>query len=224
MFSLSSHTLSRSSIAASMAVLITAPLHAVAYVRDEGAEAAGAIHWTDDAFDAVPGLWDWASPHTVYLNYGRITSVLLPLMLAGAIALHRRQRRPERRLERWTFRAYAVAATLLVLGALMEYYTPFLDEAFLVLALPGLALTLIAGLLFGISTARADAAPKWQGVLLAVAFLPGVPLLVALLGHIPIGMSLIAVAWILIGFQVLRTSSDGEAPAMRPTDAASTHA
>lgn len=224
MFNLSSHTLSRSSIAASMAVLIAAPLHAVAYIRDEGAEAAGVIHWTDDVFDAVPGLWDWASPRTVYLTYGRITSVLLALMLVGAIALHRRQRQPARRFERWTFRAFAVAATLLVLGALMEYYTPFLDEAFLFVALPGLALTLVTGLLFGIFAARADAVPKWQGVLLAVAFLPGVPLLVALLGHIPIAMSLVAVAWIFIGFHLLRTSSDGETPTARPVGAASPRA
>lgn len=106
----------------------------------------------------------------------------------------------------------------------MEYYTPFLDEAFLFVALPGLALTLVTGLLFGISAARADAVPKWQGVLLAVAFLPGVPLLVALLGHIPIAMSLVAVAWIFIGFHLLRTSSDGETPTARPVGAASPRA
>lgn len=204
---LSDSAISRTSIAASVAVLITAPMHAVAYIRDEGEDAGGAIHWTDDAFAAVPGLWDWGSAHTVYLNYGRVTSVLLPLMLVGALALHRRQRRAERRFERWAFRAFAVAATLLVLGALMEYYTPFLEEAFLILALPGLALTLVTGLTFGIATARADAAPAWQGLLLAVGFLPGVPLLVALLGHIPIGMSLVAVAWILIGVHLLRTGS-----------------
>lgn len=207
---LSHCAISRTSIAASAAVLIAAPLHAVAYIRDEGEQAGGAIPWTDDAFNAVPDLWDWASPHTVYLNYGRMTSVLLPLMLIGALALHQRQRGAERRFERWAFRAFAAAATLLVVGALIEYYTPFLGQAFLFLALPGLALTLVTGLLFGIATARAGAVPTWQGVLLAVAFLPGVPVLVALLGHIPIGMSLVAVAWILIGLRLLATASNAE--------------
>ena len=207
---LSDRSISRTSVAGSAAVLVAAPLHAVAYIRDEGEDAAGAIPWTDAAYRAAPALWDWASRHSVYLNYGRITSVPLALMLVGAVALHRRQRRPERRFERWAFRAFAVAATLLVCGVLLEYYTPFLEEAFLILALPGLALTLITGLLFGIATARADAVPTWQGALLAVAFLPGMPLLVALLGHIPIGMSLVAVAWIVIGLQLLRTAADAD--------------
>jgi hypothetical protein len=200
----SDRLVSATSVAASAAVLIVAPLHAVAYIRDEGEDEAGAIKWTGPAFDAAPGLWDWASTHAVYLNYGRITSALLPLMLLGALALHRRQRRPARRFERWTARAFGVAATVLVIGAALEYYTPFLEEAFAFVAIPGLLLTLIVGLLFGIATARADAVPTWQGVLLAVAFLPGMPVLVALLGHIPIGMSLVAISWILIGAQLLR--------------------
>jgi hypothetical protein len=197
---------SRISVGAAAALLITAPLHAVAYLRDEGYDEGGAIDWARSAFDAVPALWDWSSSHQVYLWYGRVTSVLLVLMLLGAIALHRRQRRPERAFERWSFRAFAVAATLLCIGALLEYYTPFTDEIFLAVALPGLALTLITGTIYGIATARGDAVPTWMGVLLALAFLPGMPILVALLGHIPVGMSLNAIAWIVIGRHLRRTA------------------
>lgn len=186
-------------------MLVVAPLHAVAYLREEGLDEGGAIEWTPHAYEAAPWLWDWADSHDVYVWYGRITSVLLVLMLLGAIALHRRQARAERRFERWAFRAFAVGATLLSAGALLEYYTPFLDTIFMFVALPGLFLTLITGTLFGIATARADAVPTWVGVLLAVAFLPGMPLLVAMLGHIPIGTSLLAIAWILVATRLRRS-------------------
>lgn len=100
-----------------------------------------------------------------------------------------------------------MGATLLSAGALIEYYTPFIDQIVLALELPCVALTLITGTLFGIASARAEVLPTWLGVLLAVSFLPGMPVLVALLGHIPVGMSLNAIAWFLVGVRLLRTRS-----------------
>jgi hypothetical protein len=145
-----------------------------------------------------------------------VTSVLLPLMLLGAIALHRRQRAPERRFERWAFRAFATAATLLCIGAALEYYTPFLEEMFMLVALPGLGLTLLTALPFGIATARARVVPAWLGIMLGLSFLPGLPLLVILLGHIPIGMSLVAISWLLVGARLRRSDAAVSASAARP--------
>lgn len=207
--------LSRASMAGAGVLLLVAPFHAVAYLRDEGYEGQGAIHWAEAAFEAVPAIWDWSGSHDVYLWFGRVFAVALVLMLIpGAVALHSRQRGRAARFERWSFRAFALAATLLSLGVILEYYTPFTDQVFLAVALPGLALTLLTGTFFGIATARAGAIPTWLGVLLALSFLPGVPLSVALLGHIPIGFSANAIAWILIGIRLLRNS-----PAPRPSPA-----
>ena len=214
-------TLSRVSVAAAAGLLLTAPFHAVAYLRDQGYDEQGAIHWAKSAFEVMPGVWDWSETHSVYLWFGRVTSVLLVLMLIpGALELHRRQRADERRFERWSFRAFLVGAILLSAGAILEYFTPFTDEIFLVLAIPGLILTLVTGTVWGVVTARAKSIPMWLGVLLALSFLPGMPLLVALLGHIPIGMSLNAAAWILIGTRLLRTRAEaqsGAAPAAAGT-------
>lgn len=197
-------------------MLVTAPLHAVAYLRTPDGEA-GAIDWSPEAYRLVPWLWDWGDRQSVYLTYGKVTSVLLVGSLLGLVALHRRQRYPQARFERWAFRLFGVGYTLLAVGALAEYYTPFLEEAFLIFAVPGLLLTLLGGLAFGIASSRLKVISQPLAWSLAFSFLPGVPLLVAVLGHIPVGFSLVMVALIVIG---LKLAQAGESPGPGGTPAA----
>ncbi len=192
-------------------MLVTAPLHAVAYLRTPDGEP-GAIDWSLDAYRLAPWLWDWDERQSVYLTYGRVTSVLLVGSLLGLVALHRRQRHPQARFERWAFRVFAAGYTLMAIGAIAEYYTPFLEEAFVFIAIPGLLLTLLGGLVFGIASSRVNSIPRSLAFFLALSFLPGVPLLVALLGHIPVGFSLVMVALIIIGLKL-----SGETPEPRGT-------
>lgn len=198
----------RVSIFSAILLLITTPLHAVAYMRTPDGEA-GAIDWTPVAYRALPWLWDWGERQSVYLTYGKVTSVLLIGALLGLLALHWRQRRQEARFERWSFRLFAAGYTLLGVGAITEYYTPFLEEAFMFIAIPGLLLTLVGGLVFGIASSRVKVISPPLALFLAFSFLPGVPVLVTVLGHIPLGFSLIAIALIAVG---LRLSKSGETP------------
>lgn len=199
----------RVSILSSTLMLVTAPLHAVAYMRTPDGEA-GAIDWTPGAYRALPWLWDWGERQSVYLTYGKVTSVLLVGALIGLWGLHWRQRREEARFERWAFRLFAVGYTLLAVGATTEYYTPFLEEAFLFIAIPGLLLTLVGGLIFGIASSRVRVISPPLALFLAFSFLPGVPLFVATLGHIPIGFTPVMIALIAVGLMVERSRGSGD--------------
>lgn len=194
------------SIISAALMLITTPLHAVAYLRTPDGEP-GVIRWNQVAFEAAPGLWDWGDRQAVYLTYGRVTSVLMIGALLGLVALHRKQRGDEARFERWAFRVFATGFVLLAVGAITEYYSPFLEEAFIFIAIPGLLITLIGGTLLGFASSGRRVIPKSLAIFLALSFIPGVPLMVALLGHIPVGFSLVSVALILVGLRLLREQS-----------------
>ncbi len=202
---MSARLLSKASIGAAILMLLTAPLHAVAYLRTPDGEP-GVIEFHDNAYEAAPGLWNFASRQEVYLTYGRITSVMLVLALLGIFALHALQKADGAKFEKWAFRAFTVAFVLLSAGALIEYFTPFLEEAFIYLALPGLALTLITGLFYGLASVRRRVLSKGLAIFLALSFIPGVALMVALFGHIPIGFSLVMVALILVGLRVSKAA------------------
>ena len=204
----------RVSIFAAVGMLLTAPLHGVAYLRTLDGEP-GAVDWGPGAYRLAPSLWDWGERQSVYLTYGKVTSVLLVVSLLGLVALHRRQSHPQARFERWAFRVFGVGYTFMAIGAIAEYYTPFLEEAFLFIAIPGLLLTLLGGLAFGIASSRVNVLSQPLSWYLAFSFLPGVPLLVAVLGHIPVGFSLVMVALIIIGLKL-----SGETPESGGTPAA----
>jgi hypothetical protein len=195
----------RISILSAILMLVTAPLHAVAYLRTPDGEP-GVIDWASGAYQIAPSLWDWGGRQSVYLTYGKVTTVLLVGALLGLLPMHWRQRREEARFERWGFRLFAVGYVLLAIGAITEYYTPFLEEAFMFIAIPGLLVTLLGGLLFGIASSRLRVISGPLALFLGFSFLPGVPLLVAVLGHIPIGFSLVMVALIVVGLRVARTA------------------
>ena len=126
------------------------------------------------------------------------------LLLVAALGLHRYQRQAAGSFERWAFRAFLAGQVLLVCGTIVEYYTPYLDAGFMFLTLPGVLITVVGGLLWGIAIARnplVPAAPAW---LLALGYLPGVFVLIALLGHIPIALSFVMLAWVLLGRHLVR--------------------
>ncbi len=196
----------RTSTVCAFLLLIAAPLHAVAYLRTPEGEA-GAIDWAPSAYRLAPELWNWSHPQTVYLAYGRVTSILLVGALLGLVAMHRLQPRPESTFERWAFRVFAVGYALLGAGSIAEYYTPFLEQAFMFITLPGTLITLVGGVLFGIASSRRKIIRPALAIFLALSFLPGVPVLVAILGHIPIAFSLVMLGLITAGLSLASRSN-----------------
>jgi hypothetical protein len=145
--------------------------------------------WAVPAMDLFSPLLDWGDPYFVYWTYGK---VWLPVFAAFTTAawLVYRHRRPAG-FERWTWRfaltGYAVA-TLSVLG---EYYTPWTDEAFVFVALPGLLLTALASTLLGVTLLVKRFRPRLTAFLL-VGF---IPLVIGITEVTSMGSAVLPLAW-----------------------------
>lgn len=198
-------------IAGSVLGILYAPFHAAAYLatEDGSADAESVIlPWAEPFRELVGGALTFGTPDEVYRTYGKVTWLVVAGFVCGILALHARQASPERRAERVGFRIVVVAQSVLALSALVEYYTPFLDEGFLFLAIPGLLGSLVGYFAFGVSTLRAGFVPKaWAWTLLLG--MPAMVPLIALLGHIPMSFLVLEVAWIGVAAHLLRTDRAG---------------
>lgn len=176
----------------------------------EGAEEPPIVAW-DEAFrEAVPAAFDFAGPDGVYLTYGRFTPLVFLGFLAGLWGLHRFQASPEARAERTTFFALFGLQALFTLGVTVAYFTPFLDQAFILMIL-SLLLSLIAYVVYGVITVRRNVVPRDVGWFLIVSpllWLPGS----LWLGHNSIGLFGFYAAFVRIGLLEL-----GVNPATRPS-------
>jgi hypothetical protein len=208
-------------IIGSIAVMVMAPLYAVAYfIKEDEWEAV--IPWGEWALEAAPGLWSWSDPTTVYLTYGKLHPLFAIGFLGGLLALHAVQAGTGR-LERWSFRVLLVASVLMTIGMIMAYYTPWLGQSFAFFSIPGLLLTMLGSIPYGIATLRAGKVTRTGAWLLTVGALPGVPLLVILTGQITTGLYLFLLAWLLIGLDLVRRP-DVAAPAAAHSATAGVHA
>ena len=95
--------------------------------------------WGEPAIRAIAPLLDWSDPWTVYVTYGKIWLPVCLAFTAAAYLVYRRRspKGAERRLWQVTLAAY-VTMTLSVLG---DYFTPWMDQMFIV----GIAAMLIIG-------------------------------------------------------------------------------
>ena len=129
--------------------------------------------------------------------------------LLGLVALLARRAGEVRALERWASRIALVGYALLVVGAVVEYWTPYLDFGFMAFSGPGVLVGLLGSSLLGIALLRRKAVPRGGAWLLALS----IPLLFAMLvlvGHLSGGLLPLDLAWLLIGWWLWSAESTEE--------------
>jgi hypothetical protein len=148
---------------------VLAPLHALArFATHDGTgdlDSRLVRWWAVPAAGMFRWLLDWGSADTVYLTYGKLWAPLV-LAAAGFAVAVRRSRTPVG-LERWGWRLALAAYALAVAATLGEYWTPWLDETFLFVALPAVLVSLIGSTVLGIALLRRGFRPRATGWLLA---------------------------------------------------------
>lgn len=123
--------------------------------------------WSVPVSRVLRPLLDWSNPDTVYLTYGKLW---LPVFVTFTVCAFvvRRHRSARGALERWAWRIALIGYVVATAGVFGAYYTPWLDQSFLFLVLPGLALSVIGSTVLGIALLRAGFHPKATAWLLAL--------------------------------------------------------
>lgn len=203
----------RAAFGAAAVATVLAPVHALArYATEDGKadlDLPGVRTWAEPAREALGPLLDWGSPDTVYVTYGKLFFPVVLLATLSALAV--RGRRGETHgAETWGWRLASVGYVVLVLASLGEYWSPWLDESFAVLAIPGLLLSLIGSTTLGVALLRRGFRPRSSAWLL-VLFLP---LLLVLSNLVALGAGLLPVlwAWGLVGSATPAAVETGQSP------------
>lgn len=182
----------RAALAAAVGGTVLAPIAALSrFATEDGKEdlESGAVRaWAEPAADALSPLLDWASPDTVYLTYGKLWTPILVATVLCAFAV-RRHRTPTG-AEKWGWRMTLTGLVGITVGVTTSYWTPLLDEAFL-LTLPFTLIGMIGAVVLGIGLLRRGFRPRTTGVLL-ILWLPAFFLLSSV---IAMGAALLPILW-----------------------------
>jgi hypothetical protein len=173
--------------------LVLAPVHALS--RFATADGAGDLEssvvraWAVPAARLFRPLLSWSDPDTVYVTYGRFW---LPLILVATVCafLVRRARAPrggESWVWRFTLAGYGVA-TVSVFG---DYYTPWMDQSFAFIGIPGILLSVFGSTVLGVVLLRRGFRPWVTASLLAT----WLPLFFLLSSLIAMGAALLPMLW-----------------------------
>mgnify|MGYP001616890497 CR=1 FL=1 len=186
--------LSRIGIGMAVFGTVLAPIHALArYATEDGKsdlELPGPSVWAEPARNALEPILDWGSADTVYLTYGKGFVFLMAFVTLAAFAV-RERRGPVHGAEKWGWRISLPGFVLLTAACLGEYWSPWLDESFAILAIPGLLISMIGCTVLGIALLRRGFRPRTSAVLLA-GF---IPLVIGLSELIALGAPLVALVW-----------------------------
>jgi hypothetical protein len=173
--------------------LVLAPIHALS--RFATADGAGDLEssvvraWAEPAARLLRPLLDWSDVDTVYKTYGRVWLPLLAVAAACAVVI-RRGRQPHG-AERWgwwiALSGYGIA-TVSVVG---DYYTPWMDESFAFVGIPGILISVLGSTLLGVALLRRGFRPRISAWLLAC----WLPLFFALSSLIAMGAALLPMLW-----------------------------
>jgi hypothetical protein len=205
--------------------IVYAPFYALAYfATEDGAsslESGFASAWAGALRPVLEPFLEFAAPNTVYLTYGKAMTFVVLGWMAGLLLLHARQSAPGHRLERWGFRVAFTGASLAFLGSIGAYWIAtfwwgVLDVVFFAFMIPALLLIGVGFPLLGIGTWRAGVAPRLGAALLIVGGLPGIIALSALFGQPTMGLLLINLGWIVLGYWLHARATE---PAMEPAPA-----
>jgi hypothetical protein len=150
---------------------VVGQLHALARAQGHPSdfeESPVARAWGEPAIRALKPLLDWSDPWTVYVTYGKLWFPVCLAFTAAAYLVYRR-RRPqgaERRLWQVALAGY-VLMTLSVFG---DYFTPWMDQMFIVGIIAMLIIGL-GGIALGIVMLRNGFRPRITPILLMI-FIP----------------------------------------------------
>jgi hypothetical protein len=166
-------------------------VHALARAQahpDDFVESPLARVWGEPAIRVLRPLLDWSDPYTVYVTYGKIW---LPVCLAFSAAAYLvyRQRRPngaERRLWQVVLVAYAV----MILSVFGDYFTPWMDQMFL-LGIGAMLIIGFGGIALGIMMLRNGFRPRITPILLMIF----IPFMFAVTEVTSLGSALLPLMW-----------------------------
>jgi hypothetical protein len=187
--------------------LVLAPIHALSRFAtadgSEDLESAVVRAWAEPAARWLRPLLSWSDADTVYVAYGRLWFPLL--LVATGCAFVVRRRRDPRGAERWTWwivlTGYVVATTSVV----GDYFTPWLDQSFAFVGIPGILLSVLSSTVLGVILLRRGFRPPVTAWLLAV----WLPLFFLLSYVIAMGAALLPMlwAWGIAGRHLARAAS-----------------
>ena len=192
----------RAAVAAAAFGVVLAPIHALSrYATEDGKEdlESGAVRaWAEPAGDALLPLLDWSDPDTVYLTYGKGWLFVFAAVTATAF-LVRRTRAP-RRAETWGWRIALTGYVVATASLVGTYWTPWLEEAFLLMSIPGMLISLVGSTVLGIALLRHGFRPRATAWLLALWF----PLMVVLSSLVALGAAAMpmVLAWGIAGHRL----------------------
>lgn len=151
-------------------------------------EAPLARAWGEPATRALRPLLDWSDPWTVYVTYGKIWLPVCVAFSAAAYLVY--QRRHPTGTERWLWRFTLICYFLMTLGVFGDYYTPWMDQMFLV-TVGAMLLIGFGGIPFGIVVLRNGFRPRVTPVLTMIF----IPFLFAVTTVTSLGSSLLPLMW-----------------------------
>jgi hypothetical protein len=198
--------------------LVLAPIHALSrYATADGAgdlQSSVVRAWAEPAARQLAPLLSWSDVDTVYVTYGRLWLPLLLAATACAVAV-RRGRRP-RGVERWGWRIALAGYAIATLSVVGDYYTPWMDQSFLFVGIPGTVTSVLGSTVLGVALLRRGFCPRVTAWLLAA----WLPLFVALSSVIAMGAALLPMlwAWGIAGLILTRSVVPTEPPAVAPSD------
>ncbi|MDT7571408.1 MAG: hypothetical protein QOE05_1582 [Actinomycetota bacterium] len=192
-------TLARVAYLAPLPAIVLEPITASAYFRTPDGKTSGDpawVHaWTAPLQDALPGLFDWSSSDTVYLTYGKGFALAVAGMLCALIAVRRTDPATSGRF-RWAWPAGIAAYTLLLLGVIGEYYTPWTDTLFVAVTVPAMLTLFVASPFLGARMLRERVGSRAGAWMIALT-MPALIGLTALGGHLGFPVIWLAIAWML---------------------------
>ncbi|KGN30521.1 hypothetical protein N802_06810 [Knoellia sinensis KCTC 19936] len=150
---------------------VAGQLHALSRFNshpEDLAEGGLGAAWAPPAIDALRPLLEWGDPYFVYWTYGKIWLPICLAFVAAAWLVYRR-RQPQG-AEQWAWRVQFAAYALLTVSVAGDYYTPWMDQFFIV-GLVALPLIAFGGVWLGILLLRNGFRPRVTPWLL-IAFLP----------------------------------------------------
>jgi hypothetical protein len=195
--------------------VVLAPIHALSrFATADGRqdlESAVVRTWAEPAAGRLRPLLDWANPDTVYVTYGKLW--LLLFLAATACAFLVRRERDPRGFERIAWRITLTGLAVATASVMGDYFTPWLDQSFLLLGIPGVLISLSGSLLLGIALLRRGFRPRMTAWLLAL----WLPLFMALSSVIAMGAAALPMlfAWGLAG-QAMATAGRLESTVPEP--------
>ncbi len=150
---------------------VVGQVHALARIQahpDDLVEAPLTRIWAEPAARALRPLLDWSDPNSVYMAWGKIwLPVCVAFTLAAVVSYQRR--RPEG-AEKWLWRVALSGYTAMTLSVAGDYFTPWMDQMFIV-GIAAMLLIGLGGIPLGIVMLRNAFRPRTTAILVMI-FLP----------------------------------------------------